>query len=203
MTRIPTSLRHDVISEIYRQFDEMKWEERTQPERSSAYQRFVDDPKVGGLLAQHIPVEKVRVWIKDGPAKEYRRALEGVGPYSDFTTRFSVGAEGVVAAVLEPGWTILDKSVREKPMRCIVEHDRRHRLVVWGPDSSLKELFWHIAVHVSERSGVSERPLLVLTKRGNAPIDAAVWRRAESLAGIVDCDVVQTSLGITRKVDAE
>lgn len=202
MARIPDQLRREVIAELYRCFDDLKWEERTQPERSSIYQRLVEDPGIGGRLASHIPVDRIRVWIKDGPAKEYRRALEGVGPYASFTRRRTAGAEGVVEAVLGNDWAVVDGSVGEKPMRCTAERGGSRRLLVWGPETSLKELFWHAAMHVAEH-GADDSPLIVVTRRGNAPVDTALWRRATRLAELIGCDAMQASLGVTGKPDEE
>ena len=202
MARIPDQLRREVIAELYRRLDDLKWEERTQSERSAIYQRLVDDPVIGGRLAPHIPVDRIRVWIKDGPAKEYRRALEGVGPYAGFTKRRSVGAAGVVEAVLGKDWTVVDGSLGEKPMRCSAEQGDTRRLLVWGPETSLKELFWHAAMHVAEH-GNDDSPLIVVTRRGNAPIDSALWRRATRLAELIRCDTMQASLDVTGKRDEE
>lgn len=198
MAAIPEQLRHEVIARLYERFDDLKWEERTLSERSATYQRLVDDPAIGGRLASHIPLDRVRVWIKDGPAKEYRRALEGVGPYAEFTNRRAVGAEGVAEAVLGGDWYVVNGSVGEKPMRCLTQRDDVTRLVIWGPESSLKELFWHAAVHLTQY-GRDESPLIVIAKRGNAPIDSSLWRRAKGLGELIGCEVVQASLTVTTK----
>ena len=198
MATIPEDMRRDVITELYRRLDDMRWEELTMPERSAAYQRMVEEPLIGARLALHLPADRIRVWIKDGPAKEYRRALEGVGPYAEFTQRRTVGAEGVVSAVLGDGWEAVPDSVGEKPMRCVAQRDTTRRLVVWGPEAALKELFWHAAVHVAE-SQAGGRPLMVVTRRGNAPIDATTWRRAQRLGDLLGCDVAQVSLAVTWK----
>lgn len=202
MARIPDQLRRQIVAELYHRLDDLKWEERTQPERSSIYQRLVDDPVIGGRLASHIPVDRIRVWIKDGPAKEYRRALEGVGPYANFTKRRTSGAKGVVEAVLGKDWTIVDGSVGEKPMRCSAEQGDSRRLLVWGPETSIKELFWHAAIHVAEYHD-DDPPLIVVARRGNAPIDVTLWRRATKLAQLIGCDAVQASLAVTGKPDEE
>ncbi|MBO1031162.1 hypothetical protein IPV09_07410 [Tessaracoccus sp. SD287] len=202
MAKIPGELRREIIAELYRRLDALKWEERAQSERSAIYHRLVDDPVIGGRLAPHLPVDRIRLWIKDGPAKEYRRALEGVGPYAGFTTRRAAGAEGVVQAVLGKDWTVVDGSVGEKPMRCAAEQGDSRRLLVWGPESSLKELFWHAAMHVAEH-GDYDTPLIVVTRRGNAPIDSGLWRRATRLAQLIRCEAMQASLDVTPKPDEE
>ncbi len=108
--------------------------------------------------APHIPVDRIGVWIKDGPAKEYRRALEAVGPYASFTKRRAAGAAGVTEAVLGKDWTVVDGSVHEKPIRCSAEQGAsRGLLVVWGPETSLKELFWRICARGRARRRTIER----------------------------------------------
>lgn len=202
MPIIPDQVRREVIAELYERFDEIGWEERTLAERSAIYQRLVDDPAIGGRLEPHIPLDRVRLWIKDGPAKEYRRALEGVGPYARFTKRRAVGPPGVVDAVLGADWAVVGGSVGEKPMRCHVELGDARRLVIWGPEPSLKELFWHAAVHLLTDTD-DEDPLIVITKRGNAPLDATLWRRAKALGELIGCDVAQVSLAVTEKLEEE
>lgn len=199
MAKIPEELRREVIAALYASFDEMQWEERTQAERSVAYGRFVDDPEIGGRLALHIPLDRVRVWIKDGPAKEYRRALEGVGPFAKFTNRRTSGPKGVVAGVLGKSWSVVEGSVRDKPLRCFAQRGDKRRLVVWGPESTLKDLFWHVACHFAD--GNDDSPIIVVTKRGNAPIDQTQWRRAKRLGSIWGAEVAQTSLAVKQMDD--
>ena len=76
------------------------------------------------------------------------------------------------------------------------------RLLIWGPETSLKELFWHAAMHVAEH-GDDDSPLLVVTRRGNAPIDSALWRRATKLAELIKCDAIHACLDVAAKRDGE
>lgn len=194
--KIPIDVRREVISEIYRRLDAMNWEECSPSECSRTYVEFLNDPLIGGRLDVFMPRDRVRIWIKDGPAKEYRRALEGIGPYQGYTSRRSAGAETVVRSALGSEWSVVYGSIVDKPMRCVAECGDSLRPVVWGPESSLKELIWHAALHAAERPGQPAMSV-VITRRGNAPIDMSTWQRATRLAKVVGCEVCQIPLLVT------
>lgn len=181
---IPDQLRDEVIAELYRRFDDMKWKERTQPERSAAYQRLVEDPIAGGGLAPHLPFNKTRLMMKNGPAKKYRRALEGFGPHTGFTKRRTARRGGVVEAVLNRDWAVADGPVTEKPVRCLAERGDSSHLVARGSRSSPKELIWYVAAHVAAHCD-GKVPWIVATKRGNAPIDETLSRHAKRLSKVI------------------
>jgi hypothetical protein len=176
----------------------MRWEERSSRECSDAYLRFVDDPLIGGKAALYMSGDRIRVWIKDGPAKEYRRALQGVGLYAEFTRRRASVPESVVAGVLGSDWSVVPGTVMEKPMRCVARHGDESRLIVWGPETALKELVWCVALHRAEVAD-DGRPVIALAKRGNAPIAQSVWHRAQRLADVIGSDVAQVALAMTWK----
>ena len=44
------------------------------------YDRWLDDPAIGGYLTRFLSRERARVWLKDVPMKEYSRARNGIGP---------------------------------------------------------------------------------------------------------------------------
>lgn len=196
--RIPAAVRHEVIAEIYRRLDDMRWEERTAGECSAAYVQFVQDPAIGGALAPFIPKDRIRVWIKDGPAKEYRRALEGVGSYAEFTTRQAPPPQKVVNAAIGADWSVVDGTVADKPMRCTARMGDESRRLIWGPAGSLKDLVWHAAVHLAERPH-DGAVTVAITRRGNAPIDGPTWKRARSLANVIGFETVQLMLPVERK----
>lgn len=202
--RIPPEARQQIVMSLYQRFDEMSWEERNQKECSAAYERFVEDENIGEKLKLYLPQDAVRVWIKDGPAKEYRRALEGMGPYASYTQRQAAAPEAVVSAALGRGWHILPETISDKPMRCLVERSGSRKLVLWGAENALKDLFWHAALHVAE--GQTEKMasgVIVLTKRGNAPVDTRIWSRAKALSELIDVEISQASLAVTWKPKEE
>jgi hypothetical protein len=194
---LPEDVRRDVIRALYEQFDDMRWEQVSTSSASSAYERFLEDPRIGGLLSVYLPRGQVRVWIKDGPAKEYRRALEGIGPYAAFTGRQFAGPQAIVEASLGSGWLVTPGSLDHKPMRCRARKGGEECLVVWGAVSSLKELIWTASLHRATKSPVPVH--VVVTKFGSAPLPADDSRMLESLCEVVGALPHQATVAITRK----
>ncbi|MGW5193511.1 hypothetical protein ACWEOO_29965 [Kribbella sp. NPDC004138] len=201
MAAIPSEIRTEVISELVRQFDAARWEEVSAHVASEMYDRFVKDPKIGGRLAPFMPAEKVRVWIKDGPAKEYRRALEGIGPIASFTTRAYPGPESVVRRALGDHWVPRQDTIEEKPMRCFAEDPKgRSMFVIWGPLSAVQGLIWNSCL--IRANDASEPITVVVTKPNNAPLPADDWNLVEALSNVVKADCKQVTYAVGRKREA-
>lgn len=198
MATIPENFRQAVIQELYHRFDTLRWEQLSNTERSVEYARFVENPKIGGVLYRYLNAGDIRVWIKDGPAKEYRRALQGVGPYAAFTARRTPGPDHVVKAALGPEWSADMDSVSDKPMRCWARHtEKQGRFLIWGDSGSLKELIWHAVIFCTEHPETS--PTLVITRPSTAPLSAEVWTQVQEMAAVVGADVAQVTHAASRK----
>jgi hypothetical protein len=190
---LPDSVRHEAISRIYQRLDELRWEERSSRECSAAYSAFLADPLIGGALAPFMSRDRVRLWIKDGPAKEYRRALQGTGPYAHFSARRFPGAEWVAETAAGPGWEPVEDSFRDKPIRCVIQNGESFRHLIWGPLQGYKDLLWQAMNSRVESPGYLS-PLIVVTKSGPAPLSGAQWRRPLALASIAGCELRQLTL---------
>lgn len=187
MAKIPDAVRETVVTALYEEFDELQWEQLPTKGKSEAYERFVTHPKIGGALDSFMDAGSVRVWIKDGPAKEYVRALEGVPPYSRYTTRAYPSIESVIEKVLGPEWGLVRDSVEEKPMRCeATSPSDERRFVIWGSFTSLKELIWHSMMHRVRSPHVV--PVLVVTRPSIAPLQPAQRKQAEAMCEIVGAE---------------
>lgn len=198
---IPREVRSEVITELVRQFDAARWEELSASAASEMYDRFVKDPKIGARLAPFMPAEKVRVWIKDGPAHDYRRALEGAGPIAPFTKRAYPGAESVVRLALGDQWVLMPDTLQIKPMRCFAE-DRKGQsmFVIWGPLSAIQALIWNSCLIRAEDP---LKPItVVITKPNSAPLPENDWRSVKALSNIVDADCKQVTYAVGRKPGA-
>jgi hypothetical protein len=198
MAKVPSDMRTAVIEELVRQLDAARWEEMPPSAASEMYGRFVKDPKIGGRLLPYMPAEKVRVWIKDGPAKEYRRALEGIGPIASFTNRAYPGPESVVRLALGDQWSPKPDTLEEKPMRCFAENSAGQLMfVIWGPLSALQGLIWNSCLIRAEDS--SKPITVVVTKPNSAPLPANEWNLVKSLCDIVGADCKQVTYAVSRK----
>lgn len=198
MAKVPSDVRTAVIEELVRQLDAARWEEMSSSAASEMYDRFVRDPKIGGRLSPYMPAEKVRVWIKDGPAKEYRRALEGIGSIASFTKRAYPGPESVVRLALGDQWSPKADTIEEKPMRCFAEDPADQLMfVIWGPLSALQGLIWNSCLI---RAGDSSKPItIVVTKPNSAPLPADEWKLVKSLCDIVGAGCKQVTYAVSRK----
>lgn len=179
MTNIPPQIRSKAVIEIVRQFDHLHWEELSNRERTLHYDRFIRDPKIGGILRPFLSDANIRVWIKDGLAKEYRRALEGRGPLAGITGRAYPGPQAVVTKALDIAWTPREGSIDEKPMRCYADDDKGQSMfVIWGDYGSLRDLVWHATL---VRASDSLLPITIaITKPGNANLDPDSWKQVEA-----------------------
>lgn len=186
MAAVPDDVRREVTAKLYTRFDDLAWEEMTATEKSEAYGRFVTDQELGGALTQYLARDRIRVWIKDGPAKEYTRALEGVGPYVGHTRRAYAGPQDVIDAVLGEGWTVREDSVENKPMRCWADGPQGSRYVIWGGQHNLKDLVWHAVLHRDHHK--ASTPTVVLTRREVTKLPKDVRQRAERVCALVGAD---------------
>jgi len=197
---VPPGIREAVLIELIRQLDEVRWEELSPSGTSARYSRFVRDENIGRRLAQYMSDAEIRVWIKDGPAKEYRRALEGRGSYAQYTSRAFPGPEFIVHATLGKGWRLVDNSVGEKPMRCRAQLGDQAQFLIWGPTKSLKDLVWQASVTLAENPHTAIT--LVITRPSAARLDGDAWALAEKLSKVLDVECKQVTYAVGRKSSA-
>lgn len=199
MAKIPSELRHEVIETIYERLDRLHWEQLPDDERSVQYAAFVADPVIGGKLSPYMDEAGVRVWIKDGPAKEYRRAIEGFGPYATYSSRRLTGPADLVIQALGRGWSVIPESILQKPMRCNAVHEDGSRVTaLWGPAASFKDLYWHASVARADAAG--EGIAIIITKLATALLPNTDWDRFQKLAGLINASCHQVTQHAGRKV---
>lgn len=198
MSAIPKQVRDDVLKAIYKRLDDQQWESLGNSERTEEYARMVSDPDIGGRLGNYMDPGRIRVWIKDGPAKEYRRSLEGIGPYATLTTRTLGSPERIITAALGEGWRIGDDGISEKPMRCIaIGPSGETRYVIWGALDKLSDLVWHAVRERAERP--KNTPMIVITRPSTATISPSEWGLAQRICQVVGADTTQVIQQVTRK----
>lgn len=142
MTRIPSQVREAVIRRLYADAARLDWENLSVAEKSKQYANWLEDEEVGGELLRFKPSEsEVRVWMKDGPMKEYSRAVLGVGPNARYVDHPRSTPESVVRAALGAGWAVVTGSVEVKPARCRARDSAGEEIVVaWGKNEDFKYL---------------------------------------------------------------
>lgn len=201
MARLPNKVRDAVRAELGRHFDAMRWEELSPAQATAAYTQLARDPKVGGLMAPFMSSGEIRVWIKDGPAKEYRRGLEGTGYMAEYTSRAYPGRDALVASALGTGWSVDPESVQQKPMRCVVTNAAGESMsVLWGALSQAQGLHWTAS---TLRIREPQRPVTVIyTRPSGVPLEGEDWELARSLASLIDASCTQVTYAVAKKPEA-
>lgn len=139
MSQIPTEVREAVIKRLYADAERIDWENLSVAEKTKQYANWLEDEEVGGELLRFKPSEPgVRVWMKDGPMKEYSRAILGVGPNARYVDHPRCTPESVVFATLGAGWAVVPGSVEVKPARCWASGPEGKRIVIWGNREDFK-----------------------------------------------------------------
>lgn len=139
---INKDLEIKIVRKIFTDAASLGWLNLTSEQRSEMYQKWVDDPEVGGRLTSFLAADKVRLWIKDGPMKEYARSIYGVGKYADLVSNPALEIDHLVARTLGPGWEIEENSRKIKPLRVTIAKDGREKYFCWALGKDPKHLIW-------------------------------------------------------------
>jgi hypothetical protein len=67
-------IRDGIRKRMWRIADEVNWLALGPNEKSRYYDNWTKDPELGGALQRYMPLEQVRVYIKDTVLKDYPRA---------------------------------------------------------------------------------------------------------------------------------
>lgn len=186
LSEIPEALRTQVISELYRQADELDWELLSSAEKNAQYTKWIDDPAIGGILTRFREAGSARVWIKDTPMKEYARAQEGFGPFAKYAHSRYARPEDFVSRALGAPWAVVNKSVGEKPMHCTATDGSRKRYICWGRPAVFKDLVWAALTQVVK---TSQKPLIIVTLRDGLTLPATEKAFQLSVANHCQLDI--------------
>src|SRR5262249_25116959 len=83
-----------------------------------------------------------RHWIKDGPMKEYARALAGVGKFAKYASPSARGPSELARMALGDEWDAVPNSEGIKPLQCLARRDDDLVRLIWGPAKDFKHLLW-------------------------------------------------------------
>lgn len=167
-----------VVRRLYSDAASLGWASLTPLQRTRQYDAWLDDPDVGGVLQRELTRERARVWIKDGPMKEYARAVAGVGRYAKFIEGGGSQMEWVVSSAFGAPWAPVPASLRLKPLRCIAQSGSETRLLVWGPPRDFKHLLW-AALEATDAPDGPQAVVAVVVPSGQgiSPFDRERQRR--------------------------
>src|SRR5260370_25246751 len=99
---LPEETYERVVTRLLQAAHRLDWPHLSVTARSAQYAKWVQDPEVGGRLMQFMTPEQARVWIKDGPMKEWARAVSGIGKYTPLVSRPGATASQLVHRALGP-----------------------------------------------------------------------------------------------------
>lgn len=141
-TRIPHEIETSVVKYLYADAARLDWISMTGQQRSAQYDKWVNDANVGGKLTEYLSASAARVWIKDGPMKEYSRAVSGVGKYASLIEESNDVQTKVVRKALGDGWEPDPDTLRVKPLRLTARRGEEEAVVTWAPAAGLKHIVW-------------------------------------------------------------
>jgi len=130
-----------IVRKIYTDAQELDWEHLTHGQHTEQYARWLADDAIGGVLTKWMNPEEARVWLKDGPMKEYARAFAGEGSFAKYLDEYPRAPATIVRKAL-PDWTVVAGTVRVKPLQCRATKGSVSLKVFWGPPRDFKHLLW-------------------------------------------------------------
>ncbi|MFF8894795.1 hypothetical protein [Brevibacterium casei] len=168
---IPEAQRALVVTALYKDAHELNWTHLSTADRSGAYSAWVEDERIGGILTRYMTPEAARAWIKDGPMKEYRRALRGAGRYAQFGTSGGTTADDIVRASLGPEWSIIEGTRGVKPFHAhATDSSGLIAYLAWDESRNFKNLVW-AAVRVSVELAIPGHVVVTEPPGGATPRD--------------------------------
>lgn len=168
---LPSAVGQAVARRLFADMERLGWGGMTQAERSSQYAKWIQDQEIGGRLTQFMTPERARVWIKDGPVKEYPRALAGSGKYAELVEGRGEVLAGIVRHSLGANWVPDSGTLQTKPLRVVARRGDAEVVVAWGPWRDVKHLAW--AALVAQAKGDSREWVLALTETFTNPVGAS------------------------------
>ncbi|WP_434619751.1 hypothetical protein [Arthrobacter sp. A5] len=139
---LPEKIELEVVTHLFADAERLKWTHMNLTERSRQYKEWLLDPRIGGTLCRFMASEEARVWIKDGPMKEFARAVHGQGKYGHLIARRAPSPEHIVRKALGDEWQVIPGSQKIKPLRVTAYGDDEEITFAWGPVRDYKHLVW-------------------------------------------------------------
>ncbi len=190
--RIPKEIETQVVIKLYKDTATLDWASFTPHQRSAQYTKWVDDPDVGGKLQRYLTASDTRLWIKDGPMKEWSRSLSGVGKYASLIEGADDTPTRLVRKTLGADWELVPNSQRVKPLRVIARKGEEETVLTWAPASGLKHLVW-AALSASAEGDLRDWVLCVI-ETFTKPTPANDKQAHQRLATRVNLRLVHTAL---------
>ena len=142
-TLVPEAQLARVVTVLYEDAQTKNWTHLPPRDRSHVYSAWVDDARVGGILTKYMTPEAARAWIKDGPMKEYSRALRGAGRYARFGKSGGTTPQDVIRSALGSGWHLVEGTEGIKPFHAQAANEEgASAYLAWDVGRNFKNLVW-------------------------------------------------------------
>lgn len=180
MSELAAAVRDDVTRKLYASAGQLDWENLSSARKSAQYSHWMVDPEIGGKLTAFLSEDRARLWIKDGPMKEYARAQFGVGPFAHLVATPRCTPETVVRAAQGEDWEVVTGSVLIKPARCVAARSEDQALVLWGNAADFKHLIWAALESIADENDPAVT--IAVVERAARPTGKAERARLKSIA---------------------
>jgi hypothetical protein len=177
---LPSDIETRVVAKLFADASSVGWGDLSVQERATQYGKWVADPEIGGLLTKFMTPERARVWIKDGPMKEWARAMSGVGKYAPMVAQPAGNPESLVSKALGSEWKVVDDSLRIKPLRVLAANNGTTVTFTWGPERDFKHLVW--AALQAGANGDASEWVLCIVATFTKPVPANVAQAQQRIA---------------------
>lgn len=189
MGALPRVVREKVSRAVFARALQLHWQDLSLADRSRKYEEWMTDPEIGGALDQYLPREKIRVWIKDGPMKEFSRAQRGLGPYASLVVAGENLESRIASTVFGGEWGVVAGTSRVKPASFLVSNNTSTKRVFWGDNRELKHLIWAWLNNPSSDSAV-----IVIASTIAVPITPDVEQRNRRIAERLSTEIHYVAL---------
>jgi hypothetical protein len=190
--RIPKDVETKVVTRLYGDAKTLDWATLTPQQHSAQYTKWVDDSEVGGRLREYLSTSDARVWIKDGPMKEWNRSLSGVGKYANLVDGADDTPARLARKALGDGWEVDSDTLRVKPLRVTARNKEDETILTWAPATGLKHLVW--AALTASAQGDSREWVLCVVETFTKPTPANEKQAHQRLAKRCGLRLVHVSL---------
>lgn len=184
---LPKELEKRVVAKLFDDALRISWDAMNPRQRSEQYMKWVADPDIGGRLTEYLTEANARLWIKDGPMKEWSRAKNGVGKYASLIADSDGIPSRLVSRALGVEWIADLESISEKPLRIVARREEAEVVVAWSPRTGLKHLVW--AALQANVNGDTRRWVLCLIESFTDPTPANEKRVHQRLSARCELDI--------------
>ncbi|WP_143447403.1 hypothetical protein [Kineosporia sp. R_H_3] len=199
---MPAEQIESVVKALYADADRGGWEHLSPNQRTAQYDKWVSDPEIGGLLTEYMSSETARSWIKDGPMKEYARALQGAGRYARFGSSLGPTPTLIARHALGPGAIVIDGSTGVKPFHGVASVEGGTKTyLAWGEAKNFRYLVWACLNYLAATPGVEA--VIVVTETMADPTTAAERSRLAIIADRCSLGLKYYRTAAAKRVAAE